>query len=346
MQKFSQKFLRKNTRTRGLLLLGNNLLVTILFFLIPCFFLKKQLINSTPTMKLWFVILGFIPTNLVVETAETKPHDSFAGPLDLEVESNWESRDVTGAGFHRRLQSTIRLRILEDGEGEKLRNSKCVFGVEENLDQGIYVDLDEIAEMTRFQRGNDNKNNIDDNGGGISSVYYQGGKIDVEKPAHVSDELKLLVYTTNVTFEQQVNDGAWEAILFLEIPFHLRYQRAQLENKFATVELSPPVSGFLACDQRDEGDKSDKGDRKKGQDFEKACVSRRLPEILDEYNVFQFDILTKAESSQKIELMVPVGRLEHRWFVSMTTAGMTLGGAVFLCYVALNFHTRNTYISI
>lgn len=127
-------------------------------------------------------------------------------------------REVLKEGFHRDLITIIEGNVTNS-------KSPLSFLLQENIPAGFYIDQYELTNLEKF--------------GGPKTIVP--ANIDVEKPAHLSQNFSFLVFSGPV----HTNENHFSVTL--KIPIHLRYQRSQADRAHHMEVLPHPLLA-LRCD--------------------------------------------------------------------------------------------------
>lgn len=184
------------------------------------------------------------------------------------------TQKVDGEGFHRELNW-----LLERSPA----SFKCTLAIHLAVNSEMYVNPDQIAELNRL---------------GYLTVFIQGD-VDVEAAAHLAVEHAVYLYVP--PFKEKV---------FFNVPFHLRYQRAQISGGFGKVTLNKP-SVLAMCPQK--------------------CSNVEVKAPCDFHNKSQcrWDNVSYQALFEEVELLVPVGNLDDYPLVSIVTLLLGCAGCIY-----------------
>ncbi|XP_044254704.1 phosphatidylinositol-glycan biosynthesis class X protein-like [Tribolium madens] len=184
------------------------------------------------------------------------------------------TQKVDNEGFHRELKW-----LLERGP----TTFDCKLAIQLNVGPEMYLNPDQIADLNRLRH---------------LSVLIDG-EVDIETPAHLSTRHIAYIYVP--PFEERVS---------LNIPFHLRYQRAQISGGYGKVIVNKP-SVLALCPQSCAR-----------SEVKAPCdISNR---ILCKWNNVSYQALF-----DEVELLVPVGDLDDYPLVSIVTLLLGCAGCIY-----------------
>ncbi|XP_023013421.2 phosphatidylinositol-glycan biosynthesis class X protein [Leptinotarsa decemlineata] len=205
--------------------------------------------------------------------------------LNLEISI---IRKVEHEGFHRNVLWLIESPLTKDLK-TLLVDSKCTFVLRQDIPNGMFVNPDEIAELSRKGK----------------LVSYIDGSVDIEAPAHEAKSHILYIYLSSTGIEKTS----------IAIPIHLRYQRSQISGRYAKVMMLKPsllswCPGSLnkVCG--------------KGLKVEAPCDNSGK-------NVCIWKNLTYQALFDEVELYVPVGDLDDYPLVSILTLLLGCAGCIY-----------------
>lgn len=171
------------------------------------------------------------------------------------------SQKIENQGFHRQICWTI-----------EQTSSTCPIIIQWNVNKEIYVNPDQIFDLNNQNRG--------------ENLIQIEGEVNTEAAAHEASEHKVYV------FLPQKNK------ISVNIPFHLRYQRARIGGGFAKVPIQKP-SVLTNCDCA-------------GNEVEAPCYFNGIEKCVWK------NITYKALFSET-DLGVPVGDLDDYPLVAIVT---------------------------
>ncbi|KAF5270266.1 hypothetical protein FQA39_LY18882 [Lamprigera yunnana] len=129
--------------------------------------------------------------------------------IDLKLSM---SQKVENEGFHRDINWLIESLTVGN---EEWKNSNCKVSLLLDVPPEMYVNPDELFDLNRT---------------GQISAYVEGD-VNVETPAHESKEHKVYVFLKDYNIEKAS----------VQLPVHLRYQRAAIAGGFGKVNLIKPT---------------------------------------------------------------------------------------------------------
>jgi hypothetical protein len=202
-------------------------------------------------------------------------------------------RNVTGAGYHRKM-TTLVVGAITNGFDSI---DKCRFLLVENVSRFMYYDLDELRMQKPF-------------GGVAPHALVQS--IDVEKPAAVSEEhiigLEVPQNNVHITRRKESNQIILDVVFEVVVPFHLRYQAASWKTHYNNVTISLPKGTYFTCNNNDGGNDSNNN------------------------NFNEWKIAEMQGKVVPIAVYVPVGSMSHQKYVGVITLFMAMGGAVYILF--------------
>ena len=147
----------------------------------------------------------------------------------------------------------------------------------------IFINPDQIADLNRL---------------GDLSIFIDGD-VDVEVPAHLAEKYSVYVFVSQI--EEKVS---------FNVPFHLRYQRAQISGGFGKVLLNKP-SILAKCPQK--------------------CSKTEVAAPCDIANKNQcvWNNVSYQALFDEVELLVPVGDLDDYPLVSVVTLLLGCAGCIY-----------------
>lgn len=177
-------------------------------------------------------------------------------------------------GFHRELKW-----LLERGP----TSLQCKLLIRLDVSPEMFLNPDQIADLNRL---------------GQLSVLIDG-EVDVEAPAHLATGH--IAYIFVPPFEEKVS---------LNIPFHLRYQRAQISGRYGKVIVNKP-SILALCPQ--------------------SCSRSEVKAPCDLTNrvLCDWNNVTYQALFDEVELFVPVGDLDDYPLVSIVTLLLGCAGCIY-----------------
>lgn len=199
------------------------------------------------------------------------------------------TQNVENEGFHRDIKYLIE---FSNENTNILLSSGCKVALKQDVPRGLFVNPDQIADLIRIRK--------------ISA--HIDGKINVESPMHLSEPHAIIIYSTNDTFSR----------IQLQLPIHLRYQRAQISGGFGKVELPKPSllvhcpEGSILCGR--------------SQKFQAPCSHA-------EVNTCMWSNISFKAITNDIETLVPVGDLDHYPIVSIVTFLVACAGCIYILSV-------------
>lgn len=206
-------------------------------------------------------------------------------------------RRIFNQGFHKELSTEIELMLTTVSLPER-----CSLVVEETIPKGMYVDPDQLRDISEFT--------------GLRT--FVAATVDVEKPEFESEVFRLFVFRE---LEPQEN----LRVTRVEVPVHLRYhrpreptdlERARHEQPMAIVKMQNPRL-LLACD---------------GENFASACPERMVSSYCDSSGASKCEYLSipYRANTNGVEVSVPVGNLDHTLHVVALTTLVVSGGTIYL----------------
>ncbi|KAF2892880.1 hypothetical protein ILUMI_13297 [Ignelater luminosus] len=199
------------------------------------------------------------------------------------------SQNVENEGFHREINWLIESLDLDNEDWSNLNNSLCKVSLQLHLPSGIFVSPDQISELIRQ--------------GQISA--YIDGHVNVETPAHESEGHTVYVYIASNNLEKVV----------VQLPIHLRYQRAVISGGFGKVNLPRP-SLLVYCPQV--------GPQICGE-FPKLHAPC---DVSGNHCVWQN--VTYQALFDEVQLFVPIGDLDDYPLVSIVTLLLGCAGSIYI----------------
>eukprot|EP00347_Sterkiella_histriomuscorum_P000290 403376451 len=187
------------------------------------------------------------------------------------------------------MQSNITILI------EKPSELRCHVIFRENITKDLYVDLDELLQLRRFE-------------------FYPQTPMDVEKPSSVSTHQELLwrvpihmdkkLYSSYIkNYEVRVDlSEIYIVHIQAHVPMHFRYQPSQYNQSFTNISVPNPEV-FFDCDHKPIKKFSSQ-----------AKGASKLVELMNESNAPDF----------VPSFMVPNGRKEELPEIQMATLGLTM----------------------
>lgn len=185
------------------------------------------------------------------------------------------TQKIDNEGFHRQLNW-----LLERGP----KSYHCKLAIRLDITKEMYMNPDEIADLNRLN---------------ITEILIVGD-VDIEAPAHLAEEHTAYIYIP--PFLDKVS---------LNIPFHLRYQRAQISGGFGKVPVNKPTV-LAICPQN--------------------CSNTEIRAPCDTRNyrvMCGWDNVSYQALFDEMELMVPVGNLDDYPLVSIVTLLLGCAGCIY-----------------
>ncbi|EDV27687.1 uncharacterized protein TRIADDRAFT_53638 [Trichoplax adhaerens] len=267
-------------------------------------------------------VIGISITNCTHNLRQHDSHPMQNSPLypdkrddgcHKDENKNLASIDRSAAleGFHRDLITKINFRS-EVKSNLTSFSDQCSLLLVERLPTGIYVDLDQVAEMERLLKD-------------ISVI--SSDRIDVEKPAHLSTEHLLLVYA-------RINPITDVRSTKVSLPIHLRYHLPQDDwYGYTEVVMPRPMLILIHCDKElPEFQCQPKYTAPCSNSNKSSCVWNLLYDNENE------------DSGNEIILKVPVGIVKHGVLVSIGTIISAIAGTIILIIAIKNaFSGKATY---
>jgi len=206
-------------------------------------------------------------------------------------------RRIFNQGFHKELSTEIELMLTTVSLPER-----CFLLVEETIPKGMYVDPDQLRDISEFT--------------GLRT--YVAANVDVEKPEFEAEVFRLFVFRE---LEPQEN----LRVTRVDVPVHLRYhkpreptdlERARHEQPMAIVKMQNPRL-LLSCDE---------------EHFATACPERMVSSYCDSSGSTKCEFLNipYRANTNGVEVSVPVGNLDHTLHVVALTTLVVSGATVYL----------------
>lgn len=199
------------------------------------------------------------------------------------------TQTIENEGFHRDIKYLIE---FSSNNVNILFSAHCKVALRQDIPLGLFVNPDQIADLVRVKK----------------LLAYIDGNVNVETPMHHSEQHSTYIYSINDTFSR----------ISLELPIHLRYQRAQITGGFGKVELPKPSllvhcpEGAILCGS--------------SQKVEAPC------DYTGAKSCMWSNVSYKAITND-IEMMVPVGDLDHYPIVSIVTFLVACAGCIYILSV-------------
>jgi hypothetical protein len=184
------------------------------------------------------------------------------------------TQKIDNEGFHRELNW-----LLE----RSVNSFQCKLAIRLDVGQEMFINPDQIADLNRL---------------GHLSVLI-AGDVDVEAPAHVATGHTVYVFVP--PFKEKVS---------LKVPFHLRYQRAQISGGFGKVVVNKP-SVLAICPH--------------------SCgkIEVKAPCDLTNRVTCRWNNVSYQALFDEVELLVPVGDLDDYPLVSIVTLLLGCAGCIY-----------------
>ncbi|KAK4873789.1 hypothetical protein RN001_013149 [Aquatica leii] len=197
------------------------------------------------------------------------------------------SQKVENEGFHRNINWLIESTNFDN---ENWRTSNCEIALQLDVPPEMFVNPDEILNLNRT--------------GQISA--YIDGSINVEAPAHESTEHKVYIYLKSNSIGK----------VSVELPVHLRYQRAVIGGGFGKINLSKP-SLLVLCPI---------AGRELCGDYSKVTA----PCDSTGQHLCVWQNVTYQALFDDVQLFVPVGDLDDYPIVSVVTLLLGCFGSIYI----------------
>lgn len=185
------------------------------------------------------------------------------------------TQKIDNEGFHRQLNW-----LLERGP----KSVHCKLAIRLDISKEMYMNPDEIADLNRLN---------------ISEILIDRD-VDIEAPAHLAEEHTAYIYIPPFLDKVSFN-----------IPFHLRYQKAQISGGFGKVPVNKPTI-LAICPQ--------------------SCSNTEIRAPCDTRNyrvMCAWDNVSYQALFDEMELMVPVGNLDDYPLVSIITLLLGCAGCIY-----------------
>ncbi|XP_056631163.1 phosphatidylinositol-glycan biosynthesis class X protein-like [Diorhabda carinulata] len=205
------------------------------------------------------------------------------------------TQKIEHEGFHREIWW-----LLETSEPstDVWLNSECKLILRLDVTSGMFINPDEIGELRRM--------------GELCALIV--GQIDIEAAAHEANEHVLYIFLNNSMIDK----------MQVFVPFHLRYQRAQIAGDYGKVGFRNP-SLLTRCPKglNQICNKGLKVEAPCDENNNELCIWRNVS-----YSSY-FD---------NVELFVPVGDLDHYPLVSIVTLLLGCAGCIYILSVLSSSH--------
>ncbi|XP_017784969.1 PREDICTED: phosphatidylinositol-glycan biosynthesis class X protein-like [Nicrophorus vespilloides] len=197
------------------------------------------------------------------------------------------SQKIENEGFHRKI---LWLFELLAPKKEVWDESGCTLSLLFQANPGMYVYPDEIYDLNK-------KENV--------SIYVVGD-VNIETPAHESTSHKAFVFIDNNNLGK----------ISLQLPIHLRYQRAQITGGYGKVYLRRPT--LLAKCPKD--------------GIEICGNSKRIngPCNVSGVETCSWKNVTYQALFEDVELLVPIGDLDDYPIVAIFTLMLGCAGCIYM----------------
>ncbi|CAH1154732.1 unnamed protein product [Phaedon cochleariae] len=205
--------------------------------------------------------------------------------LDISI-----TQKVEHEGFHRNILWLIESTHTPE---QKWFQSDCKFSIKQDIPNGMFVNPDEIADLNRTGE----------------LISYIDGIVDVEAPAHESQEHIIYVFLNQSDIERAS----------ITLPVHMRYQRSQITGGYGKVLLRKP-SLLMLCSE------SSKRACVRGLKVEAPCDETAHKVCI--WKNFSYQALF-----DEVELYVPVGDLDDYPLVSIVTLLLGCTGCIYILSV-------------
>lgn len=207
--------------------------------------------------------------------------------LNLQVSI---SQKVENEGFHREINWLIESLDLNH---EEWSHSNCQIALRLNIPSEMFVNPDEIGELNRT---------------GQISAYIEG-YVNVETPAHESNEHRLYVFLRGHDIRK----------ISVRVPIHLRYQRAVIAGGFGKINLSRPslvarcpIAGHRLCGKK--------------QNVVAPCDSAGIYKC-------DWENVTYQALFDDVQLFVPIGDLDDFPVVAIVSLLLGCVGSIYILSV-------------
>ncbi|XP_044758465.1 phosphatidylinositol-glycan biosynthesis class X protein-like [Coccinella septempunctata] len=210
------------------------------------------------------------------------------------------TQTIDNTGFHREFKWLLE---ITKPVRDVISEYKCSFIVQIDMPQGAFVNPDQLSDLQRM---------------GILKAVIDGF-VDVEQIEHEASN-----HTVNIFIE--TDDYTKVPIV---LPFHLRYQRAQISGGYAKVTLPKP--NLLArCSQK----------------LKKFCSRKSVlaPCGLNSLKKCRWMNLTYKALFNIDEVQVPVGDLDHYPLVSIVSLLIGCFGCIYVLSLLSMFSKKPLFV--
>lgn len=199
------------------------------------------------------------------------------------------SQKVENEGFHRKIRWLLE---VTHPKNEDLKNNKCSFVLHLEVPSGAFVNPDQLASLNR------------------KHILYSflNDSVDVELAEHEAGKHNVFAFLQVENFER----------VTLELPIHLRYQRAQIGGGFGKVILPKP-SLLVRCSQK----------------IRKLCQQNNFlgPCDYKAATPCRWKNITYTPLFENAELLVPLGNLDDYPIVSIVSLLIGCVGCIYILSV-------------
>lgn len=198
------------------------------------------------------------------------------------------TQKIENEGFHRELKWIVE---ISSNIIEKMNEAECKINMRLDLPYGMFVNPDEIADLNRNKK--------------ICGLIE--GEVNIEAPLHEATEHKINIFigVENVTEKISV-----------DLPVHLRYQRAQITGGFGKVQLNKPWL-LVNCTKKTRicGD---------AQKIPAPCS------LVEHNKTCLWKNMTYQALFENVEVFVPIGDLDDYPLVSIVSLLLGCSGCVYI----------------
>ncbi|XP_045477174.1 phosphatidylinositol-glycan biosynthesis class X protein-like isoform X2 [Harmonia axyridis] len=196
------------------------------------------------------------------------------------------TQNIDKAGFHRELKWLLE---ITNPSKDIISEQKCSFIMQLDMPQGAFVNPDELADLDRMNK--------------LKTVI--DGFVDVELIEHEASNHTVYIIIETDDYSK----------VSIDLPFHLRYQRAQLTGGYGKVILPKPII-LARCSQK----------------IRKLCHRSTVmaPCHLDNLKKCRWTNVTYKALFDIDEVLVPVGDLDHYPIVSIVSLLIGCIGCIYV----------------
>uniref|UniRef100_A0A1B6EKN5 Phosphatidylinositol-glycan biosynthesis class X protein n=1 Tax=Cuerna arida TaxID=1464854 RepID=A0A1B6EKN5_9HEMI len=173
----------------------------------------------------------------------------------------------------------------------------CFLALRETLPSGLYVSPDQLEDLARL--------------GQVQACANTS--VDVEAPEPVSSNLSVLIYSGLERAENLLSAK-------LVLPVHARYHAPSEDGGYRPITVGTPelflrCAGHLQCPE---------------------LTSLTLPCYTCSEELCTWTQIPYKTNAETLNMLVPVGNMQHYYLVTFLTFTITTGGAVYILLVMVN----------